>query len=83
MDLLERLRRAPVSHSAAVLCFLYGAWTLGVNGYHQLAGEPMIPLLELAAKGPGSLLLAAILWSRAGTLIDIALGLAERKAEEA
>lgn len=83
MNIADRFKRAPISHGAAVLCFLYGAWVLGVNGYNQLTGAEMIPLLELAAKGPGGLLAGAIFWSRAGTLIDIALGFAEKKADEA
>lgn len=83
MDIRERFSRAPISHGAALVCFAYGVWVLAVNGYNQLQGAEMIPLLELAAKGPGGLLLGATFWSKAGTLIDIWLGFAEKKAEEA
>lgn len=81
MDIRERFRRAPISHGAAVVCFLYGAWILAVNGWHYFHGHGGIDTVEFLINGPGGLLVGAIFWSKTGTLVDIALGFAERKAE--
>ena len=83
MDILGRLKQAPISCGAAIVLFLYGAWILGVNGYHHLQGQATIATLELALKGPGALVAAGLAWSEWGTLLDIAVGVAEKQAEEA
>lgn len=81
-SIMDRFKRAPISHGAAALCFAYGAWMLGINGWHYYHGHEVLTMTEFLVHGPGSFVAGLVFWSEAGTLVDIALGFAEKKVED-